>query len=107
MFWSIFKAINSSDKTDRTEETNGQTETIQKVRIVPDPSESTVHGKEVHVSKSKQVQKEKIGDKEITRKITATETTEMEHKGTPSRIDWSNFLLTSAIVFQVQLKNVW
>lgn len=28
------------------------------------------------------MQKEKIGDKEITRKITATETTEVEHKGT-------------------------
>ena len=51
-------------------------------RRIPDPSESSVHGKEIHVSKQKQIQKETIGDKEITRKITATETTEMEHKGT-------------------------
>lgn len=35
----------------------------------------------MHVSKTKQVQKENRGDMEITRKITATETTEMEHKG--------------------------
>lgn len=49
---------------------------------IPEPSESSVHGKEVHVSKQKQTQKEVVGDKEITRKITATETTEMEHKGT-------------------------
>ena len=44
--------------------------------------ESSVHGREVHVSKQKQVQKETVGDMEITRKITATETTEVEHKGT-------------------------
>lgn len=47
----------------------------------PEPSESTVHGKEVHVAKQKQTQKETVGDLEITRKITATETTEVEHKG--------------------------
>lgn len=45
------------------------------------PQESAVHGKEIHVSKTKQVQKENRGDLEITRKITATETTEVEHKG--------------------------
>ncbi|XP_014485703.1 PREDICTED: titin [Dinoponera quadriceps] len=47
----------------------------------PGPSESTVHGREVHVAKQKQTQKEVKGDLEITRKITATETTEVEHKG--------------------------
>lgn len=47
-----------------------------------EPSESSVHGREVHMSKQKQTQKEVVGDMEITRKITATETTEMEHKGT-------------------------
>ncbi|XP_023947919.2 titin [Bicyclus anynana] len=52
---------------------------IQKPKI-PDPSESTVHGKEVHVAKQKQTQKEVHGDTEITRKITSTETTEVEHK---------------------------
>lgn len=67
---------------EKTEELNGHSETVQRVRNIPDPSESTVHGKEVHISKQKQIQKETIGDKEITRKITATETTEMEHKGT-------------------------
>lgn len=36
----------------------------------------------MHVNRQKQVQKETVGDLEITRKITATETTEMEHKGT-------------------------
>lgn len=47
----------------------------------PEPLESAVHGREVHVSKQKQTQKETVGDLEITRKITATETTEVEHKG--------------------------
>lgn len=47
---------------------------------IPDPSESLVHGKEVHVAKQKQTQKEVVGDTEITRKITSTETTEVEHK---------------------------
>lgn len=46
----------------------------------PEPSESTVHGREVHTSKQKQTQKEVQGDVEITRNITATETTEVEHK---------------------------
>lgn len=47
----------------------------------PEPSESSVHGKEVYVNKQQQVQKETLGDKEVTRKITATETTEVEHHG--------------------------
>ncbi|ROT82072.1 I-connectin [Penaeus vannamei] len=47
----------------------------------PEPSESTVHGKEIHTATQKQTQKEIQGDLEITRKITATETTEMEHTG--------------------------
>lgn len=46
----------------------------------PEPSQSAIHGKEVHVAKQKQTQKEVKGDTEITRKITATETTEVEHK---------------------------
>jgi hypothetical protein len=71
-----------SEKTE-TEEVNGDSTEVRKVqRNIPDPSETTVHGKEVHVSKQKQVQKETVGNKEITRKITATETTEVEHKGT-------------------------
>lgn len=66
---------------------------------IPEPSESSVHGKEIYVAKQQQTQKEVIydafiylnnlltitlffqvqGNTEIHRKITATETTEMEH----------------------------
>ena len=46
----------------------------------PEPSESAVHGREVHVAKQKQTQKEVKDNVEITRNITATETTEVEHK---------------------------
>ncbi|KAG7174092.1 Titin-like 20 [Homarus americanus] len=46
-----------------------------------EPSESVVHGKEIHTSTQKQTQKEVQGDLEIHRKITATEKTEMEHTG--------------------------
>lgn len=66
------------------EQTEITTEQVQKKVVpkprIPGPSESTVHGKEVHVAKQKQTQKEVIGDTEITRKITSTETTEVEHK---------------------------
>lgn len=46
----------------------------------PEPTESGVHGREIYVTKQKQTQKEQIGDLEITRNITATETTDVEHK---------------------------
>lgn len=49
-------------------------------RHPPEPSESLIHGREVHVAKQRQTQKELKDDLEITRKITATETTEVEHK---------------------------
>ncbi|GFY64285.1 titin [Trichonephila inaurata madagascariensis] len=55
----------------------------QKVIVPPLPSamqESSVYGKEVHVSKQKQTQKEHKGDLEITRHKTVTETREQEHK---------------------------
>ena len=48
--------------------------------VAPDPFESSVPGREVHVAKQKQTQKEVKSQMEITRKITATETTEVEHK---------------------------
>ncbi|CAH2104070.1 unnamed protein product [Euphydryas editha] len=69
------------DNLDQSEEIveNVTQKKVQKPRI-PGPSESTVHGKEVHVAKQKQIQKEVVGDTEITRKITSTETTEVEHK---------------------------
>lgn len=47
----------------------------------PEPTESGVHGREIYVTKQKQTQKEQRGDLEITRNITATETTDVEHKG--------------------------
>jgi titin len=72
LFFFIF-----SDKSEDISETS-ISETRKKK--IPDPSESSVHGREVHVSKQKQTQKEVKGDKEITRKITSTETTEVEHK---------------------------
>ncbi|CAH1976506.1 unnamed protein product [Acanthoscelides obtectus] len=46
----------------------------------PEPTESGVHGREIYVTKQKQTQKEQRGDLEITRNITATETTDVEHK---------------------------
>lgn len=71
------------EDTETSQETTTETTKGQRgARGVPDPLESTVHGKEVHVAKQKQTQKETRGDLEITRKIAATETTEMEHKGT-------------------------
>ena len=80
----IFLFIINSEKTEETEEaTNASIKReTRRVQKVPEPSESSVHGKEVYVSKQKQTQKEVQGDMEITRKITATETTEVEHKGT-------------------------
>lgn len=56
----------------------------QQTRTQPalEPLGSSAHGREVLVNKQKQTQKETVGDMEITRKITATETTEKEHKGT-------------------------
>lgn len=75
---------NREKSEDTTIVTDDQQQTARKVvqQRPIDPSESSVHGKEVHVSRQKQTQKETVGDVEITRKITATETTEMEHKGT-------------------------
>lgn len=71
-------------KTERdTQQAQAQVTEVQKAKPqppTPEPSESLVHGKEIHVAKQKQTQKELQGDLEITRKITATETTEVEHK---------------------------
>lgn len=50
----------------------------------PGPTESGVHGREIHVTKQKQTQKETQGDLEITRNITSTETTDVEHKAKTS-----------------------
>lgn len=71
--------FNYREQSEEVTQQQVQKKVVKKPRI-PDPSESTVHGKEVHVAKQKQVQKEVVGDTEITRKITSTETTEVEHK---------------------------
>ncbi|KAI5701651.1 hypothetical protein M8J75_011738 [Diaphorina citri] len=77
---NILKSRTAS--TDRSGVSTEETKIIDGRKVsVPEPSASGVHGKEIHTAKSQQVQKEKKGDKEIVRKITATETTEMEHKG--------------------------
>lgn len=71
--------------SERTEDTvDRSTKMIRKVQQPQplQPTESNVHDREVYVNRQKQIQKETVGDVEITRKITATETTEMEHKGT-------------------------
>ena len=59
--------------------TNGVTKPKLNKAIL-EPVESKIHGTEVHVSVQKQVQKEQKGDVEITRKITAKETKQVEHK---------------------------
>lgn len=76
----IRKSRVDQTETGVTEETTDSKRRV--ARGLPEPSESTVHGKEIHVAKQKQVQKETQGDLEITRNISATETTEVEHKGT-------------------------
>ncbi|XP_067120871.1 titin [Centruroides vittatus] len=64
----------------KTYESQIDSKTIQFPQPPPTSPESTVYGKEVHVSKQKQTQKEVQGDLEITRHTTVTETVEQEHK---------------------------
>lgn len=74
---------NFSEKTEDVVDTNTKTvRKVQQLQQPQQPSESSVHGREVYVNRQKQTQKETVGDVEITRKITATETTEVDHKGT-------------------------
>ena len=71
----------------------------------PDPTESTVHGREVYVTKQKQTQKETKGDQEITRHITATETTDVEHKGkTQERVVQGQVLPSTPPVFTKKIQ---
>lgn len=69
-------------KTDKSKELIQEEVEIDSKRgaYPPEPTESGVHGREIYVTKQKQTQKEQIGDLEITRNITATETTDVEHK---------------------------
>ena len=73
----------------------------------PDPYESSVHGREVHVAKQKQTQKEVQGQLEITRKITATETTEVEHKArTQERVVQGPVVNPTSSVLKLNLMNL-
>lgn len=77
----------------------------KKGRYPPDPTESAIHGREVYVTKQKQTQKERKGDQEITRHITATETTDMEHKGkTQERIVQGQVLPSTPPVFTKKIQ---
>lgn len=79
---SLAKGMASAYEETIDESKETESTTVEKKRVIPDPLETSVQGKEVHVSQQKQTQKEVHDDKEIIRKITATETTEVEHKGT-------------------------
>lgn len=71
----------------------------------PEPAESAVHGREIHVTKQKQTQKEKQGDLEITRNITATETTDVEHKAkTQERMVQGQVLPSNPPVFTKKIQ---
>lgn len=71
----------------------------------PDPTESAVQGREVYVTKQKQTQKEQRGDKEITRHVTTTETTDVEHKGkTQERIVQGQVLPSTPPVFTKKIQ---
>lgn len=71
----------------------------------PGPTESGVHGREVYVTKQKQTQKERQGDLEITRNITATETTDVEHKAkTQERVVQGQVLPSNPPVFTKKIQ---
>lgn len=95
-------------KTDKGKDLQQETEvTIDSKRgaYPPDPTESSVHGREVYVTKQKQTQKEKHGDTEITRNITATETTDVEHKAkTQERIVQGQVLPANPPVFTKKIQ---
>jgi len=74
--------LKATDRSASSEESKSEVHIDSaKGGVLPGPTESSVHAKEVHTSQQKQTQKEQRGDTEVTRKITATETTELEHKG--------------------------
>lgn len=80
-------------------------EKTTKTYRTPDPMETKVHGREVHTEKQKQTQKEQVGDLEITRKITATETKEMEHKSlTKEQVVQGQVLPCNPPVFTKKIK---
>lgn len=74
-------------------------------KFPPDPSETSLHGREVHITKQKQTQKEHVGDLEITRNITATETTDVEHKSkTQERLVQGQVLASNPPIFTKKIK---
>lgn len=102
---NVLKHIKQTRDQQEFEESEqiGKQKTVTKQ--VPDPSETSVHGREVHVAKQKQTQKETVGDLEITRKITATETTEVEHKSkTQERVVQGQVLPSNPPIFTKKIK---
>lgn len=95
-------------KTDKSKQVQEQREVIidsKKGAYPPDPTESAVHGREVYVTKQKQTQKETRGDTEITRNITATETTDVEHKAkTQERVVQGQVLPSNPPVFTKKIQ---
>lgn len=64
-----------------------------------------MHGREIFVTKQKQTQKEQRGDVEITRNITTTETTDVEHKAkTQERVVQGQVLPSNPPFFTKKIK---
>lgn len=94
------KAREQHDLQEATEE-----QQKSKTFRTPEPSETGVYGREVHTQKQKQTQKEQRGDLEITRKITATETTDVEHKSkTTEKVVQGQVLPSNPPVFTKKIK---
>jgi titin len=95
-------------KTDKGKEMQQEREVIidsKRGAYPPDPTESAVHGREVYVTKQQQVQKQNVGDTEITRHITATETTDVEHKAkTQERLVQGQVLPANPPVFTKKIQ---
>lgn len=71
----------------------------------PEPVETGVYGREVHTAVQKQTQKEQRGDLEITRKITAHEKTDVEHKSkTTEQVVQGQVLPCTPPVFTKKIK---
>lgn len=99
MLKTVRKTREQADLEDATEQR--QAKTFRQ----PEPSESGVYGREVHTATQKQTQKEQKGDLEITRKITATETTDVEHKSkTTEQVVQGQVLPSSPPIFTKKIK---
>ena len=56
----VDRSFDKQSETEVTEQTHVTERSVdsQKVRVPPEPLESAIHGKEIHVAKQKQTQKE-------------------------------------------------